>query len=174
MEISDRIVYGENYYTAGRYNYTCIDRTHENSSGSQDCLSGLSKKLANSICHRLREAQLNSLLNMLVGFELGDSANSEEIVLYATNEGKLYKEHFTRCIKTLKEILDTKAASAYRYKALFQDLQSAFCSAWEMYCKDFPEDTAHKNFTMLDASICAHNWVQIYKAEYAVNQLSGY
>lgn len=172
MTIQDNEIFGENYYTSGRYGYTCIDRTYANGSGTKDCLSGFTKKNAQSILYAIRECQRNSMTDLLTALSIGASGNSEELYLYATNESDLYNLWFKPTLTKLKQLLDEKSQNAYDHSNIISSLECAFEAATEKYDKELKEDK--KNWTKLDVHVCIAQWLEFYKGEYKVNQLAGY
>lgn len=173
--IEDNAIFGEKYYTSGRYDYTAIDRTHANGTGTADCLSGIKpKKLAVSICHAINRAQYNALEYMIAAIHFGETGNSEAIFMFATNDGDTYKDYFKAAIIKLRDILATGTYDANAWLSLVRTLECAFWAASESYRREFQEETKFQNFTHLDIAVCVHFWIEKYKAEFEANGLAGY
>ena len=173
--------HGKNYILSGRYGYTAIDATQENTSGTEIIMTGIKpKKHAHYIYKALKSEQLVTLESCIESILLGESANSEELYLYATNTRKWYVLWGKPQIVKLKHLLDTYGDidrwKDYELQSIVRCLITAFEHASEMYEKESPRGGGNEwyNFTRLDYTIAAYKFITHYIVEYNCNKLEGY
>lgn len=176
-------VYGTNYYTAGRYGYTAIYRTHENSSGCNTVYTGIKpRKLAEAWCASLERCQAETLESFVMSVLSGGTANSETLYEYTVNIGDLYHEYLRPCFTRLKTILDRYYphrmgdVAPYDLQGLYRAVCLAFEEGARLYQKEFPRGGQNEwyEITKLDIADCALSWIQRAIDEYRANKLAGY
>lgn len=179
MNNSDKYFYGTNYELAGRYGYSAIDGSHKNGSGSSALITGVKPtRLAKEILHCVNRTQEESLTDLLGSMLAGESANSEELSLYALNDGELHEQHQKRLIETMAGWFaeygtDFSKWDRYSISLMIQYCVEFFKHAAEKYSKEFPRGNGNDwyNFTQLDFTICAHDYIKHSLAEYKINGL---
>lgn len=177
----DNSIHGSKYYIHGYNGSSHIETTCGNTTGTENVMNGIKPKyLAEEILCKLKSAQIESYMGMLLSSIIGNSANSDNLYLYATTTSKLYKKHFSPAISDLKTLLDAKGTdferfgrdNIYELRDIVWCVSAAFHTAAEMYHEEIqPEHFWDPTFTPLDIFMCTKRWMEFYINEYKINGL---
>lgn len=166
-----QVPYGRKYEAGARYGYGAVDYTVGNSTGRGTLLSGETQKLCRELADKFNVEVAHGLQQMVTAVIAKESGNSEELLLFAINDGGLYESKRKSIDAWIRNYFDDEEKEGNAgLHSLVQSIVYFFEDAALKYKKEV-ETEEWVEFTQLDFAVCALQYWERCKAEYSANKM---